>query len=741
LVALIKSFEFDERLGRVAILATRRHRARRGVSVKLNYINLQSLLTCHHTLCLIDGSTTSKGAIMTASAMPAQQHLSGYRPDIDGLRAVAVIAVVIYHGWPNFFPGGFIGVDIFFVISGYLITSIIVSDLKRDRFSILGFYSRRIRRIFPALVLMLAATIGFGWFVLLPAEFKQLGTHVAAGGAFVSNLQLWHETGYFDNAAITKPLLHLWSLGIEEQFYVLWPLLLWLVYKRRLNVFLLIGVVFVLSMGVNLAAIGTDATQAFYSPATRFWELMTGGIGAQLTLHHKSWPEHWKRLASIAGALLLVASFVLIRPQDAFPGWWALLPVTGAFLLIMAGPSVLFNRLVLATKPAVGIGLISYPLYLWHWPLLSYAYIVYGDKPSFIVRVGLIAAAFVLAFLTYRLIELPVRTFANRARAVGALASGMAVAVLAGLLVHAGAIRERIDARGAELFLNALNDSDFPGRTFVPYRYKGVLFQKVNSRGPGLTVFLGDSVVQQYGPYIEQAIASDPDRYHTVVFATAGNCPPIQHTFPLPKMRYALCPPTVDAGYEYASRPDVDTVVIGGAWYGYFNGSGRDLLFDDGKVQLEFPDERAKDSAYRSLEHSLAQLKKHGKRVFLLLQPPMGSSFDPRNMVEGSRFDRIRPLARIEPVSLERFLKDNADARERLIRVARATGVELIDPTDFLCADNHCPVLDTDGTPVYTDTMHMRPRYSRSAAGYLSRTIASDQVVAVSAAAPGGGTR
>jgi peptidoglycan/LPS O-acetylase OafA/YrhL len=673
--------------------------------------------------------------------MPSQTHQSGYRPDIDGLRAVAVIAVVLYHGWPNFFPGGFIGVDIFFVISGYLITSIIVSDLKRDRFSILGFYSRRIRRIFPALVLMLAATIGFGWFVLLPAEFKQLGTHVAAGGAFVSNLQLWHETGYFDNAAITKPLLHLWSLGIEEQFYMLWPLLLWLVYKRRLNVFLLIGVVFVLSMGANLAAINTDATQAFYSPATRFWELMTGGIGAQLNLHHKSWPALWQRLASVAGALLLVAGFVLIRPQDAFPGWWALLPVTGAFLLIMAGPSVLFNRLLLATKPAVGIGLISYPLYLWHWPLLSYAYIVHGDKPSFAFRAGLIVGAFALAFLTYRLLELPVRTLAKRGRAIGTLASGMAAMVLAGLLVHAGTIRERIDARGAERFLSALNDSDFPGPTFVPQRFNGVLFQKVQSRGRGLTVFLGDSVVQQYGPYIEQALAGDPERYHTVVFATAGNCPPIRHTFPLPKMKYALCPPTVEAGYEYANRPEVDTVVIGGAWYGYFNGRGSDLLFDDGKVQLEFPAERAMESAYRSLEQSLVQLKQRGKRVFLLLQPPMGPSFDPRNMIDGSRFDRIRPLARIEPLRLDHFLNDNAGPRERLIRVARAAGIELIDPTFFLCTANDCPVLAADGAPLYTDTMHMRPRYSRAAASYLSQTITSDPVVAASDGAPGGAQR
>jgi peptidoglycan/LPS O-acetylase OafA/YrhL len=667
---------------------------------------------------------------VTAQALPAHPHHASYRPDIDGLRAVAVIAVVLYHGWPNYFPGGFIGVDIFFVISGYLITSIIVADLEQGRFSILDFYSRRIRRIFPALLLVLAATIGFGWLILLPAEFRQTGLHVAAGGSFISNLLLWRESGYFDNAAITKPLLHLWSLGIEEQFYALWPLLLWAVYRRGLNFFFLIGLVFMLSMGANLVQASSDATAAFYSPATRFWELMCGGIGAQLVLHRKGLPHSAKGLASLSGALLLLCGFVLIRPQDPFPGWWALLPVAGAFLLIMAGPSTMLNRVVLGNKLAVGIGLISYPLYLWHWPLLSYAYIVNGDKPPFAVRAALIASAVALAFLTWRLLELPLRGVASRARAVGGLAAGMAAAVLAGVLVNTGTIRERIDAHGAEIYLNALNDSEFPGPTFVPYRYNGMLFQKVSSHASGLTVFLGDSVVQQYGPYIEKAIADNPAHSNSVVFATAGNCPPIRHTFPLPRVRYALCPPTVEAGYEFARRPEVDTVVIGAAWYGYFTGAGRGLLFDDGSASLEFPDPRAQQSAYRSLALSITSLKQQGKRVFLLLQPPMGPAFDPRNMVTGSRFDSIRPLARIMPVQLDRFLADNAGPRERLMGIARETGAELIDPTWFLCAANRCPVLGADGAPVYTDTMHMRPGYSRSMAGYLGRTIVRDPVVA-----------
>ncbi|TFW34549.1 acyltransferase family protein [Massilia horti] len=660
---------------------------------------------------------------MTVPAQP------GYRPDIDGLRAVAVLSVVLYHGWPHVFAGGFIGVDVFFVISGYLITSIIIAELERGRFTLAGFYARRIRRIFPALLLVLAATAGFGWYVLLGPEFRQAGRHVAAGGAFVSNLLLWSEAGYFDNAAATKPLLHLWSLGIEEQFYLLWPLLLWLVHRRARNFLFLIGLVFLLSMGANLALAGSDATAAFYSPASRFWELMAGGIGAHLHLRRQPWGPRVRTQASIAGALLLAAGLVLIRPHDPFPGTWALLPVAGAFLLIMAGPAAPLNRL-LGRRLAVGIGVISYPLYLWHWPLLSFGYILNGDKPPWQVRVALVAASFVLAFLTWALVERPLRHRAPRARLVTGLAGGMLAAVLAGVLVGAGAIRERIDARGAETYLDALNDSDFPGPGFAPYRYQGVLFEMVRSQAPGITLFLGDSVVQQYGPYIEATLAAQPRSYRSVMFATAGNCPPIPHAYPLPMVRNALCQPTVRAGYAFAARPEVDTVVIGAAWYGYFLAHSGGLLFDDGRRQLEFPDPAAMDAAYQALEQAIRDLRQRGKRVFLLLQPAMGPAFDPRNMITGSRLGRIRPLARIEPVRLDRFLADNAGPHERLSAIARRAGAELIDPTRFLCADNACPVLGPDGAPVYTDTMHMRPAYSRAAAGYLARTIAREPAVA-----------
>ena len=208
--------------------------------------------------------------------MEEHRHLShpSYRADIDGLRALAVLSVVVFHAFPGVMPGGFIGVDIFFVISGFLISTILLENLGRGTFSFAEFYSRRIRRIFPALLVVLSASYAFGWFALLPDEFMQLGKNIAAGAGFVSNFLLWSESGYFDTAAEVKPLLHLWSLGIEEQFYIVWPLLLWAVARLRLNALTVIIVLASISFMLNVDVVRNNAIAAFYSPQTRCWELL-----------------------------------------------------------------------------------------------------------------------------------------------------------------------------------------------------------------------------------------------------------------------------------------------------------------------------------------------------------------------------------------------------------------------------------------------------------------------------------
>ncbi|MEZ5488290.1 MAG: acyltransferase [Steroidobacteraceae bacterium] len=209
-------------------------------------------------------------------AKPGEQ--PKYRPDVDGLRAIAVLSVLVYHAFPDLLPGGFVGVDIFFVISGFLISGIILTRIQAGTFTFADFYARRIRRIFPALAAVLVACLLAGWLILFPVDYERLGGHVLAGAAFVSNLVLWRESGYFDTSSELKPLLHLWSLGVEEQFYLIWPVLLVLAARFLHRILWAIVAVALLSFAANLLLVGSHASAAFYLPITRFWELMLGSM-------------------------------------------------------------------------------------------------------------------------------------------------------------------------------------------------------------------------------------------------------------------------------------------------------------------------------------------------------------------------------------------------------------------------------------------------------------------------------
>ena len=310
------------------------------------------------------------------------------------------------------------GVDIFFVISGFLISTIIWGSLERGAFSFSEFYSRRIRRIFPALLVVLASCSVFGWFSLLPEEYKQLGKHVAGGAGFVSNLVLWSESGYFDASAETKPLLHLWSLGIEEQFYIVWPLIVWFAWRARVNLLALTLALASTSFAINLARYRADGVADFYSPQTRFWELLAGSLVAYLSaypaprlarLRANLGVTRLGHALSAVGALLITASVVFTTEETPFPGTWGLLPVAGAAMVIAAGRDAWLNRAILSNRVLVWIGLISFPLYLWHWPLLSFARIVEDEDPSLTIRMTAVLASIALAWVTHKIIEHPLR--------------------------------------------------------------------------------------------------------------------------------------------------------------------------------------------------------------------------------------------------------------------------------------------------------------------------------------------
>jgi peptidoglycan/LPS O-acetylase OafA/YrhL len=325
-----------------------------------------------------------------------------------------VLSVVLFHTFPEFIKGGFIGVDIFFVISGFLISSIIMRSLEQNRFSFWEFYSRRFRRIFPALALVLLTCLVFGWLTLLWDEYRQLGKHVAAGAAFVSNFTLWGESGYFDDAAETKALLHLWSLGIEEQYYIVWPLLLWLAWRMRLNALFVVLLAGMLSFACNVALYSSDPSQDFYSPLTRFWELLAGSAlaysscsGVKPRAHETSprWRRWPQEMQSVIGALIIIVALLVVTKESPFPGFLVALPVLGTVMLISAGGHSWLNRVILSHRSMVSIGLISFPLYLWHWPILSLARIIESTtlEPAF--RAASVSLSFILAWLTYRFVE------------------------------------------------------------------------------------------------------------------------------------------------------------------------------------------------------------------------------------------------------------------------------------------------------------------------------------------------
>jgi len=353
-----------------------------------------------------------------------------------GLRAIAVMLVLNFHAFPQALPGGFVGVDVFFVISGFLITDIIARELGQRRFSLFGFYARRIRRIFPALIVVLAAVLILGWLWMLPSAYARLGGDVLASAAFSANIALLPQSGYFDVESAKKPLLHLWSLGIEEQFYLFWPLLLMLAARLRWSVLVVAMGLGLFSFVLNVALIGPDPVATFYLPFTRAFELLAGAALARgWSLAGKSaLASNWRAATGLA---LIVLAVGFLDSHHAFPGWWAILPVAGTVLLLSA-PAAWLNRAVLASRPLVGIGLISYPLYLWHWPLLVFFAIIKFGELTLLERELVVLASLLLAWATYRLVETPFRFGRPGPRKLAALSVGMILVDVAGGVVVAG---------------------------------------------------------------------------------------------------------------------------------------------------------------------------------------------------------------------------------------------------------------------------------------------------------------
>ena len=614
-------------------------------------------------------------------------HRPDYRPDIDGLRALAVLAVVVFHALPALLPGGFVGVDLFFVISGYLITGIVVRGSDAGRFGLLEFYARRARRIFPALALVLVATMALGALVLPAHENTALGRHVVAGALFASNLLLWREAGYFDAASATKPLLHLWSLGIEEQFYLLWPVVLLLLARVRRYRIAATALLALASLALNVATVPGDAAAGFYSPAQRAWELLAGALLALQSRDGRvALPARWRHAASMLGLLLVSAAILAFTPATPFPGWTALLPVTGAVLLVAAGEDAWINRRLLAHPALVSVGLVSFPLYLWHWPLLVLARRAHGAEAGTLTVMIAAGVSIAAACATYRLLELPIRRPALMATAPRAAIALGITAMLGGVVAISRADFDR-DALVAEA---ARNDWE------TPNGIRAVYYASSARRDPDV-VFLGDSHTEQYFPAVKRALAAQPSPA-TVAFSTHGGCPV------LPAFDPAVCGAVYARAMALAARPSVRRVVIASAW---------DIYHADSVARRGYRMSPARMAEhFAGLADDVARLRAAGKEVVLIGPHPHSPLADPELLAAHTRIGRLgtrAPTRFASSFPLEAFKVRTAFVDDMLRRVSVRTGASLVDPSEVLCPRRECFTTDERGVPVRKDADHLRP--------------------------------
>lgn len=599
-----------------------------------------------------------------------------YRSDIDGLRAVAVLSVLVFHAFPGRFQGGFIGVDVFFVISGFLISHIILAGIEKNKFSLIGFYSRRVRRIFPALAVVLLTVYSFGWFVLLSAEYEQLGIHILGGAAFISNFVLWSGDGYFDITAKSKPLLHLWSLAVEEQFYIVWPLLLIVLTRSRLNALAAMSLFAVSSFLLNTYVSGSDPVAAFYSPQTRIWELLVGAILARLTHDHPNFPKKatfdlFSRggrlnlclidLQSVVGLGMIAAAFFTLNQESQYPGWWALLPTIGTAVLILAGKKAWINRIFLSNRIMVWFGLISYPLYLWHWPIFSFANIMESAGPSRQFRVAAILISIVLAWATWKFIELPMRYGQHAGKKTILLLVSI---TLIGYLGYDTYRRDGIESRFPEIVKDLIDyrydfESDYRAGTCLlgaEQRYTAFDRCKSNSVKPidSSILLWGDSHAAHLYPGFLSTFGSDFE----IIQRTASLCPPI---LGLEVKARPNCKEINDFVFELVKTKRPSRVVLASNWW---------------------------VSDWRGIKRTISALQRIGVReIDLIGAIPQWHHPLPRQLLLNFQKDKLHRVPyRIELSLIPKYRKLD----RKMSDYAKSVGINFISLTSILCSETDC---------------------------------------------------
>ena len=681
--------------------------------------------------------------------MPAPD--SAIRRDIDGLRALAVLLVIANHVAPSILTGGFVGVDVFFVISGFLITRLIDTALHAGTFSYVEFLWRRCRRILPALLLVLVTTLLAGVCVLTGPELASLAKHVAVASLSGSNLLLWSEVGYFDTSATIKPLLHLWSLGVEEQFYLIWPLFLAVLPLHRRTRLLSVGALVALSLLISENLAYSDPAQGFYMLHSRAWEL---GIGGLIALAAPMIPGIWalptrvdstlRSFASVLGAALILAAALLFDSSTSWPGISALVPALGTALVIIAGPDALLNRSLLSARAAQWLGLRSYAFYLWHWPPIALLHVlaqernVSGETVQLILALMMIPAL-ALAHATMHCVELPVRIMAARVEARTRILArhllpfGIAIAVLA-ITSHRVMQSHGLPTRYGSLGIDAvaaLQDAHADSITaYDKYAQRCKLADKGNATwcwripgtGQGIAVF-GDSHAEVLFAGLADLGAQRP------LFLTGRKgCAPILQSEPIADRLAEICRRSAQLAHA-AIRTDtsIGTVLLVARGPAYIAGVGFGVdtqrLVVPVTLQKAAADSLALERAFDAgLERSARAFLDAGKRVILVVGVPE-IGFMPEECLIGRPFG-LRDVR--SPCAVTRAAVDHRNLRYRRLvgaLTARLPALEVFDAEPIFCDGALCHA--QRGTRLlYQDGNHLSLTGSRLVTAQLRSTLA-----------------
>ena len=622
-----------------------------------------------------------------------------YRPDIDGLRAIAILSVIVYHAWPFALPGGFVGVDIFFVISGYLISKQIFSEIQSGTFSVTEFYRRRIKRIAPAMLLVIFVTVIVSELILLPFDSQDVARSGLASLLSVANVYFWffEDTSYFASATDELPLLHLWSLGIEEQFYLLWPLILLGVGRSHNRPSFVASVVVLIALSILFGQYyySIDPSFVFYMLPARAGELLFGAAIALVVLYRKLTsmrPEHFSILAW-TGLSLVIGSVFLTSPDAVFPGFQSVPPTLGTGLLILAGHFHTTSPTQLISKqPFVNVGLVSYSAYLWHWPIL--AFLNYGRfEVDFVVGLGVISLTFLLAVATYRYIETPLR---RSQRPFAAVLTGQYLApvvvllpVLAAIELSNGlAFRWHVDNYSTQLQqvrneTKSATQYDYVCQSqsldIADFSDGNCTIGKLNKTDPTVILF-GDSNAAQYVGILGEFANSNGFAFRNVEI---GSCPPIRYGLAqatLPK-RLHDCQSSLALAWPEIQKYEI--VAIGASWTTYAQRSS--TFVDD-------------------LLLTITDLTRSGRQILILGKTPVINGFDLQCRQKAVGF----PLKRCVHEENVPLHDDITRLNARLRSFADVTdNVEYFDPNELLCPEGYCPVFWDDGSPRYFDANHI----------------------------------